>query len=167
MCGTLLTLRGLAVFNRRPAVLIVRLFFLARRLCLSLAGQERLRFWLGWDRLRLPLILLVVWITSLIILASEQVYRRPGREVFRRAVLLLALILVARFSARALFFFYVLFEMALLPTLFLVLTWGYQPERIQAARYLLLYTVGASLPLLLRILRLAETNRSVSFFYQQ
>lgn len=50
--------------------------------------------------------------------------------------------------------FYILFEMSLLPTLFIVLLFGYQPEKLQAGQYLLLYTVLASLPLLLSLLSL-------------
>jgi hypothetical protein len=38
------------------------------------------------------------------------------------------------------------------PTLFLILTWGYQPERIQAGIYLLFFTLLTSLPLLVGIL---------------
>ena len=40
------------------------------------------------------------------------------------------------------------FESRLIRTLFLILGWGYQPERVQAAIYLLFYTLLASLPLL-------------------
>jgi len=40
----------------------------------------------------------------------------------------------------------------LIPTLFLILGWGYQPERFQAGIYLLFYTLLASLPLLVGIL---------------
>jgi NADH:ubiquinone oxidoreductase subunit 4 (subunit M) len=36
----------------------------------------------------------------------------------------------------------------LIPTLFLILAWGYQPERVQAGIYLLFYRLLASLPLL-------------------
>jgi len=40
----------------------------------------------------------------------------------------------------------------LIPTLFLILCWGYQPERVQAGISLLFYTLLASLPLLVGIL---------------
>ena len=58
--------------------------------------------------------------------------------------------------------FYVLFEMSLLPTLLIVLFFGYQPEKLQARLYLLLYTVLASLPLLLVILSLSPYLRRLS-----
>nr|YP_010574741.1 NADH dehydrogenase subunit 4 [Carminodoris armata]UZI00311.1 NADH dehydrogenase subunit 4 [Carminodoris armata] len=65
---------------------------------------------------------------------------------------LLCVILVVAFSASNLFVFYVFFEASLIPTLILIIGWGYQPERLQAGTYMMLYTVGASLPLLLLIL---------------
>jgi len=49
--------------------------------------------------------------------------------------------------------FYILFERSLLPTLLMILLFGYQPEKLQAGQYLLLYTVLASLPLLFTLLR--------------
>jgi NADH-ubiquinone oxidoreductase chain 4 len=39
----------------------------------------------------------------------------------------------------------------LIPTLFLTLRWGYQPERVQAGIYAIFYTSLASLPLLVGI----------------
>ena len=48
--------------------------------------------------------------------------------------------------------FYILFERSLLPTLLIILLFGYQPEKLQAGQYLLLYTVLASLPLLFSLL---------------
>jgi NADH-ubiquinone oxidoreductase chain 4 len=47
--------------------------------------------------------------------------------------------------------FYLFFEISLIPTLILILGWGYQPERIQAGIYLLFYTLVASLPILVGI----------------
>jgi len=43
-----------------------------------------------------------------------------------------------------------------LPTLLIILLFGYQPEKLQAGQYLLLYTVLASLPLLVALLSLAR-----------
>lgn len=48
--------------------------------------------------------------------------------------------------------FYILFELVLIPTIILIIIEGKQPERIQARIYLLIYTITASLPLLIRII---------------
>lgn len=63
-------------------------------------------------------------------------------------VIVLALVLVIRFSVRGFFIFYIFFELSLVPTFLLILGWGYQPERLRARTYMVVYTVGASLPLL-------------------
>jgi len=44
--------------------------------------------------------------------------------------------------------FYILFELRLVPTLIIILFYGYQPEKLSAGKYLLLYTVISSLPIL-------------------
>nr|YP_010388427.1 NADH dehydrogenase subunit 4 [Phyllidia elegans]UPP55829.1 NADH dehydrogenase subunit 4 [Phyllidia elegans] len=60
----------------------------------------------------------------------------------------LSLVLILAFSSNNLMMFYIFFEASLIPTLMLIIGWGYQPERLQAGTYMMLYTVGASLPLL-------------------
>lgn len=74
--------------------------------------------------------------------------RSYNRQFFKFLILLLLLMLYLTFRSINLLFFYVYFEASLIPTLFLILGWGYQPERIQAGTYLLFYTLLASLPLL-------------------
>jgi NADH-ubiquinone oxidoreductase chain 4 len=71
------------------------------------------------------------------------------------------LILYCTFSTQNLFLFYLFFEGSLIPTLFLILGWGYQPERVQAGIYLLFYTLLASLPLLVAIFYIYKDNGSL------
>jgi len=59
---------------------------------------------------------------------------------------------VITFSCLDYLSFYIRFEASLLPTLVLILGWGYQPERVQAGIYFFFYTMFASLPLLVSIL---------------
>jgi NADH-ubiquinone oxidoreductase chain 4 len=51
-----------------------------------------------------------------------------------------------------------------IPNLFLILGWGYQPERVQAGIYLLLYTLLVSLPLSVGILFVYNSLRSSCLF---
>lgn len=69
-------------------------------------------------------------------------------------IFLIILFLIFSFLIYNYLLFYIFFEISLIPTLYLVLGWGYQPERILAGLYLLFYTLLASLPLLIRILYL-------------
>lgn len=74
-------------------------------------------------------------------------------------MVLLGVVLSVVFLTGNLLVFYTFFEVSLIPTLALIVGWGYQPERLQAGRYIILYTVAASLPLLVVILmRVASTQ---------
>lgn len=68
--------------------------------------------------------------------------------------MVLLFFLLLTFSSSDYLLFYVRFESSLIPTLILILGWGYQPERIQAGVYILFYTLFASLPLLLSLIGL-------------
>nr|QNP10079.1 NADH dehydrogenase subunit 4 [Ochthebius perpusillus] len=108
-------------------------------------------FW-GCDLLSYMMILLTFWICSLMILASSKVYKNNYYyQLFLFLILMLMISLYCTFSSMNLFIFYLFFEMSLIPTLILIIGWGYQPERIQAGVYLLFYTMLASLPMLVSI----------------
>jgi len=54
--------------------------------------------------------------------------------------------------------FYILIEASLIPTILLIILWGNQPERKTARFYIIIYTVTASLPILIKILKLITIN---------
>nr|YP_010713944.1 NADH dehydrogenase subunit 4 [Eleutherocaulis alte]WDD39317.1 NADH dehydrogenase subunit 4 [Eleutherocaulis alte] len=64
------------------------------------------------------------------------------------SIWILVLFMIFTFSSSNLFSFYVFFEASLVPTLILIIGWGYQPERLLSGTYMMLYTILASLPLL-------------------
>ena len=80
-----------------------------------------------------------------------------------KKLLLLILILLLTFIRNSVILFYILFEASLIPTLLLILGWGYQPERLQAGLYLIIYTIIASLPLLISLMWMAKLNSHISF----
>merc|ERR1712223_560358 len=45
------------------------------------------------------------------------------------------------------FYFFIMFEMAILPIFLIIIGWGYQPEKIQAAIVIFFYTLVGSVPL--------------------
>nr|YP_010621014.1 NADH dehydrogenase subunit 4 [Periplaneta japonica]WAX39397.1 NADH dehydrogenase subunit 4 [Periplaneta japonica] len=103
----------------------------------------------GCDMISFGLIMLSLWICVLMIMASESIFRYGYyNNFFLFIVMLLLIMLYCTFSSLSMFSFYLFFEGSLIPTLFLILGWGYQPERLQAGIYLLFYTLLASLPLL-------------------
>nr|YP_010010513.1 NADH dehydrogenase subunit 4 [Callosobruchus maculatus]QOH99481.1 NADH dehydrogenase subunit 4 [Callosobruchus maculatus] len=107
---------------------------------------------LGSDLLSYVLILLSFWVCALMLLASEKIYKIDNYYyLFNLMVLLLLLSLFMVFSSLNLFVFYLFFEISLIPTLILIIGWGYQPERIEAGMYLLFYTLLVSLPMMISI----------------
>lgn len=116
------------------------------------------------DSLSAPLIILTLWITALIILARYKILKiHSSPSLFLQLIILLNIILTLTFLQSNLLLFYILFEASLIPTLFIIIGWGNQPERLQAGLYLVLYTVSASLPLLLSILTILSINSSLFF----
>nr|UYB77583.1 NADH dehydrogenase subunit 4 [Philonthus lomatus] len=111
-----------------------------------------LSYFFGCDMLSYVMIILSFWICSLMLLASSKVFiKKNYYNLFMLMLLLLLFSLVLTFSSTNLFILYLFFEMSLIPTLILILGWGYQPERIQAGTYLLFYTMLASLPMMISI----------------
>ena len=118
------------------------------------------------DNLRIVLIILSIWISMLIIIASFSFSSRKRRKLFLFLLFILIYFLVLCFSIRKTIFFYIMFEASLIPTLFLILIWGYQPERIFARSYIIIYTVVASLPLLLNFLWMKTFTAHIIFYTQ-
>nr|YP_010895062.1 NADH dehydrogenase subunit 4 [Criorhina nigriventris]WJW73588.1 NADH dehydrogenase subunit 4 [Criorhina nigriventris] len=122
-------------------------------------------FFLGMDTLSYGMILLSFWICSLMLMASDSINKFNNyKNLFLLNVLLLLLLLLLTFSSMNLFMFYLFFESSLIPTLFLILGWGYQPERLQAGMYLLFYTLLVSLPMLIAIFYLYNNLNTMNFY---
>nr|YP_011002849.1 NADH dehydrogenase subunit 4 [Trichopoda pennipes]WPQ70566.1 NADH dehydrogenase subunit 4 [Trichopoda pennipes]WPQ70575.1 NADH dehydrogenase subunit 4 [Trichopoda pennipes] len=119
----------------------------------------------GCDIISYGLILLTMWIISLMLMASELIYKLNNYlNLFLFNIVMLLILLVLTFSSMNLFMFYFFFESSLIPTLFLILGWGYQPERLQAGIYLLFYTLLVSLPMLLGIFFLFKITGTMNFY---
>nr|AYR05365.1 NADH dehydrogenase subunit 4 [Coleoptera sp. ACP-2013] len=126
---------------------------------------ESLSYYFMCDLLSYVMILLSFWICSLMILASAKIFNKNTYfNLFLLMILLLMFSLFMTFSSMNLFLFYLFFEMSLIPTLVLIIGWGYQPERIQAGTYLLFYTLFASLPMMIFMFYYYNLNNSLNFF---
>nr|URX54495.1 NADH dehydrogenase subunit 4 [Glyptotermes sp. 18 AB-2022a] len=126
---------------------------------------SNLGYMFGCDCISYGLILLSFWICVLMIMASESIFRSlyyPG--LFVGFIILLMIMLFCTFSSIGLFSFYLFFESSIIPTVFLILGWGYQPERLQAGIYLLFYTLLASLPMLVGIFYVYGVMNSACFY---
>nr|YP_010725973.1 NADH dehydrogenase subunit 4 [Helobdella europaea]WDY83668.1 NADH dehydrogenase subunit 4 [Helobdella europaea] len=120
--------------------------------------------WVMMDKLSTPLICLTFWITAMMILASYKIKQMKNMdEYFIFTVMMLNLILYMCFSSSNILYFYIWFEASLIPTAILIMKWGYQPERLQASLYLIMYTVLASLPMLTCLLMIMYYSNSSNF----
>nr|YP_009110232.1 NADH dehydrogenase subunit 4 [Pseudoxya diminuta]AIW64990.1 NADH dehydrogenase subunit 4 [Pseudoxya diminuta] len=121
-------------------------------------------YYFGFDYFSFSLILLSFWVCSLMITASSSIYiSYYHSNFFVFMVLFLMVMLFCSFSSLNLLSFYIFFEASLIPTLLLILGWGYQPERLQAGVYLIFYTLFASLPLLLILIHVYKLIGTLYF----
>nr|YP_010363624.1 NADH dehydrogenase subunit 4 [Tenebroides mauritanicus]UNZ12738.1 NADH dehydrogenase subunit 4 [Tenebroides mauritanicus] len=120
---------------------------------------------LGLDLLSYVMVLLSVWVSMLMIMASSKI---NTSNYYPRYFLLmnmgLMIVLILTFSSLNLFIFYLFFEVSLIPVLLMILGWGYQPERLQAGMYLLFYTLFASLPMMVAIFYCYYSFNSLDFY---
>lgn len=125
-----------------------------------------LSYYFGLDLLSYSLILLRFWICSLMVMASESLFKLNHYcKLFLLRVLFLLLSLIFVFGSINIFVFYLFFEIRLVPTLILIVGWGAQPERIQAGFYLIFYTLFASLPIIISIFYYYLIIGSLDFFF--
>uniref|UniRef100_A0AAU7YSC0 NADH-ubiquinone oxidoreductase chain 4 n=1 Tax=Pheidole spathifera TaxID=615503 RepID=A0AAU7YSC0_9HYME len=95
------------------------------------------------------LVILSLWILGLMMMCLNK-FSLMKMLVF----LMLLYSLIMFFLSMDLFLFYLMFEISLIPTFFLIIYWGGNLERVNAAYYLLLYMLLISFPLLLYIFKM-------------
>nr|QDP18038.1 NADH dehydrogenase subunit 4 [Psedna nana] len=130
----------------------------------SYSDFNMISYFFGVDYFSFMLILLSFWVCSLMLTASSSVYISSYHSSFFTFIILfLMIMLYCSFSSLSLLSFYIFFEGSLVPTLLLILGWGYQPERLQAGIYLIFYTLVASLPLLLVLFKIYDRIDTLFF----
>lgn len=151
ICGRLLILLN------TPFVLLLVVFLLAVSLIEINPGisisPSRFRYGVSAEADFMGLLILALLYFILMLIISVRFYQNHlglGLQVS------LTLVLTLVFLVKNLLWFYILFEVSLIPIGFIILIIGYQPERIQAISYIFMYTIVASMPLLLLILGLGH-----------
>nr|WHL46547.1 NADH dehydrogenase subunit 4 [Chionarctia nivea] len=125
-----------------------------------------LSYMMSCDIMSYGLILLSIWISILMVMASENLFKKKFYvNFFLFNIIFLLIMLFLTFSVMNMFMFYLFFEGSLIPTLMLIIGWGYQPERIKAGMYLLFYTLFVSLPLLMGIMYMNEEVNSMMIYF--
>lgn len=99
--------------------------------------------------------MLILLLTRLVIFITNISLVKPI-SFFLWCHWLTCLTLVAIFLFKSRIAYFVLSEISLIPISLIIFGWGYQPERSTAFIYLFLYTICASLPLLVTLLSLGS-----------
>nr|AWN56137.1 NADH dehydrogenase subunit 4 [Brachymyrmex patagonicus] len=103
--------------------------------------------------------ILSMWIIGLMFMIFYlNNYNKDIEKMFM--FMLMLIILIMFFSSLNLMIFYLMFELSLIPTFFLIIYWGMNFERLSASFYLLMYTMMISLPLLIYLFKILKLNAS-------
>nr|AYR05293.1 NADH dehydrogenase subunit 4 [Coleoptera sp. ACP-2013] len=125
-------------------------------------------FIFGLDLLSYAMVFLSLWICSLMIMASEKIYKEKNyNKMFMFVLNILLLSLVLTFISMNFFFFYLFFEVSLIPVLIMIIGWGYQPDRIEAGIYLLFYTLLFSLPMMIALFFYYKEEKTLDLIFFQ
>nr|YP_073358.1 NADH dehydrogenase subunit 4 [Graptacme eborea]AAT98399.1 NADH dehydrogenase subunit 4 [Graptacme eborea] len=95
------------------------------------------------DSVSAPLVSLTCWISSMMLLALFL----SSQSNMKFSIVLLNLILILCFMSTFSIMFYIMFEMSLIPTFYLVIN-SKSPERYKAGMYMAFYMIFSSLPFL-------------------
>jgi len=137
-------------------------FFCFNRILLNV---HALSYGFLMDQMSWALGILTLWLTLLRLIARQKIYQdNKNYSLFIFMLLLLMIFLLFAFFSSRFLLFYFFFERRLIPILFIILLWGYQPERIQAGLYIIIYTLCGSLPLLIRLIIVYVKNGHRRFF---
>ena len=92
-------------------------------------------------------LLFITYLVFILILLATSVIK--NNQILLNTFLAISWSVFYIFKASSSVEFYIIFEASLIPIFLMVIAWGYQPERLSARISLFLYTVCASLPLIL------------------
>nr|YP_010693796.1 NADH dehydrogenase subunit 4 [Photinus signaticollis]WCD24463.1 NADH dehydrogenase subunit 4 [Photinus signaticollis] len=147
-------------------MIIYMIMFLVFFMKMTLFGYfSSICFFLGSDYITYFMILLSFWIIILMMMASKNASFHSYSGLFSMVILFLMIALYMTFCSMNVFIFYLFFEISLIPTLVLILGWGYQPERIQAGMYMFMYTLFGSLPMMISLFYFYNSFNSLQFVF--
>lgn len=158
----LMRLRGNWFLVERSFYLIAFIFL--KTFLGQIVRREFLSFEIGVDFISYLIIILSLVIGGLIIRGSYKIKHSNRNSLFFIFLVgIIVFMLIQLFITKSPIYFYIYFEVVLIPIFLIIMGWGYQPERLQARIYILFYTLFASLPLLFLILLSYEFFRDFYF----
>uniref|UniRef100_A0AB38ZHD5 NADH-ubiquinone oxidoreductase chain 4 n=1 Tax=Ledropsis sp. 1 XYW-2023a TaxID=3078463 RepID=A0AB38ZHD5_9HEMI len=146
MVKTLIIMMTLTTMNKKALMMTSSFLMMMMMMMSTNKFMSYMSMKFGMDNWAQMLILLTIIVSNMMTLTMKQ------QKLLISMNMSMLLILTMMFMSIKMMWFYILFELSLIPMTIMILGWGYQPERMIAGMYLLFYTMTASLPLLLSIL---------------
>ena len=103
------------------------------------------------DNISFGFVLLTVFITVYLVVSIIYLSSTLTSFYFIIYSVILFIFIIFSFISSNIFIFYIFFESSLIPIYLIIIGWGYQPERLTASFYMLIYTIFFSLPLIIVI----------------
>nr|YP_010381678.1 NADH dehydrogenase subunit 4 [Augilodes binghami]UDL72053.1 NADH dehydrogenase subunit 4 [Augilodes binghami] len=123
----------------------------------------KVSYFFGMDLYSYNFVCLSIWICLLIALTNLSSFL-IFLNFYMLYLNILMLMLLIVFTVMDFFFFFFFFWSSMIPVFLILFGWGYQPERLSAGFYLILYTLFGSLPFLLIIFYTMNFYGSFSYF---
>ncbi|YP_086807.1 NADH dehydrogenase subunit 4 (mitochondrion) [Bemisia tabaci] len=124
---------------------------------LNMQKQEvsKISYFMWGDELSFWTFNLSLWIGFVLIFSK---INQP--KIYNKSVFMMLILLMMTFYSWNLMMFYLMFEMSMIVVLMIIMTWGYQPERVEAALFMVMMTVMTSLPFITTMMN-NSTNLSL------
>nr|ARA69004.1 NADH dehydrogenase subunit 4 [Bemisia tabaci] len=116
---------------------------------LNLQKQEvsKISYFMWGDSLSFWTFNLAIWIIFILIFNK---INQP--KIHNKLMFMMLMLLMLTFYSWNLMMFYLMFEMSMIVVLSIIMTWGYQPERVEATLFMVMMTVLTSLPFLISMM---------------
>nr|ATJ03019.1 NADH dehydrogenase subunit 4 [Atta texana] len=114
---------------------------------------------LGCNYYSMALIMLSFWILGLMFMCLNQGEGKLKLVIFINMLM----VLIMFFMYIDLMLFYLMFEVSLIPTFFLIIYWGGNMERLSAGYYMMMYMLLISFPLLVYIFNMYMYSMTMKF----
>jgi len=157
---------NLIVVYNRIVIFYYNLCYLLRFLLIFFYIEKDIEWFnimisLGCNYYSIMLLILSFWILGLIFICLS----REGVELKLKLIIFvnILIVLVIFFTYIDFILFYLIFEIRLIPTFFLIIYWGGNIERLRAGYYIIIYILLISFPLLVYIFNMYIYGMTIKF----
>lgn len=142
----------------RKESLIINLFIVFFITVFIFRGYNNFSFII--ESMGVVFIILTSWLGLLI---TKAVINEKNSSEFNLCLNFILVTLTISFLINEFLYYYIWFELSLIPIFIIILGWGYQPERMLASLTIFFYTISASIPLFLCLILYLKSRGSLNY----